>query len=520
MAVGALLVLPVLAGARDITGDEHAHLIRLIIEARPRAAAAFLDSLESECGGEPFFLLARGRMLIEDVSIDDLDKENTRARSQPALAMFQEVIDVCDLRLENGGDQESLRLFRGWAWMVRAQIHAIGRSFWSAGREAGRGKNDLEFYLERHPDDPVANGLLGAFLYFTDAVPDIFQFLSKLVRMPTGDRELGLVMIDKSVASDSPKLTDYYQLQANVNVFFEGRFEVGLPLAEFVHDNWPAYARNVLPVIVVRIWAPGRQAELADRLSRTQEIVAGLPAEDVDHSSLLTARAYDAWAERFLLGPGRAAPLFRALEEDDSGGAAWIRGFARLQLAQMAAEAGRFGDARRLCELVLDDPGAEPLADPTKALLEALQPGAARDSLPDDWIAAVHTTPVDSLVGLAARFDARGATSLRAAFYAAECRLRLGDLVAASNGFRNVVGREAPPWLHTYRMIAAMRVAEIKAAGGSYRSASRWYDRALENFQEEYRVDWVMKGRRRYLEELHEAGARLPGEPVLFAASP
>ena len=35
----------------------------------------------------------------------------------------------------------------------------------------------------------------------------------------------------------------------------------------------------VLPVIVVRIWAPGRQTELVDRLSRAREIVASLPPE-------------------------------------------------------------------------------------------------------------------------------------------------------------------------------------------------------------------------------------------------
>ena len=35
----------------------------------------------------------------------------------------------------------------------------------------------------------------------------------------------------------------------------------------------------VLPVIVVRIWAPGRQAELVDRLSCAREIVASLPPE-------------------------------------------------------------------------------------------------------------------------------------------------------------------------------------------------------------------------------------------------
>lgn len=512
LALALLLALPVATPARDLVDDEYAHVTGLIVEARPTAARAYLDSLAADCAGEPLYLLTVARLQVEDISIDDMDKEGTRERSRPALDNLQRVVDVCDARLEAGGDELRLRFLRGWAWMLRSQVHAIGRSFWSAGREAGRGKEDLDFWLAAYPDEPVANGLLGAFLYFTDAVPDIIQLLSKLVRMPAGDRERGLAMIDRAVAQPGAKYTDYLQLQSNVNIFFEGRFETGLPQALDLHERYPAYTRNALAPVAMRLWAPASQARIQAVLTTTRSVVAGRDSADIDWSSLRTAEAYDAWADRFLLGAEVARPRLEVLAAHADADPAWVGAFARLQLAQMAAEEGDFKGAASWAEPVRDDPVYR---EPARDLLKALEHNPEADPLPPALVAAVHGAAPDSLAAVVADLDALASSSLRAAFYAAECRLRLGEMGAARRGFQDTAGRDAPPWLLPYRMLAATRVADLNAAAGRMRSASRWLERAMESFQEEYRVDWMLKGRARWFAELHGRGARLPEEAVL-----
>ena len=99
----------------------------------------------------------------------------------------------------------------------------------------------------------MANGLLGAFLYFTDAVPAILQFISKLMFLPTGDRALGLGMIELAETGQSAKAEDFRTLAMTINVVFEGRWEEGLPQAISLQEDHPAYVRMVLPLSAMRL---------------------------------------------------------------------------------------------------------------------------------------------------------------------------------------------------------------------------------------------------------------------------
>ena len=90
-----LLAAPT-ALARDLLDAEYAELLARIYGGRPDAAASLLDSLESECAGEPFFLIARARLLLESVPEDDLDKSVAKEKGQPILETLGRVIDICD----------------------------------------------------------------------------------------------------------------------------------------------------------------------------------------------------------------------------------------------------------------------------------------------------------------------------------------------------------------------------------------------------------------------------------------
>ena len=474
-----LLAVPA-APARDLLDAEYAELLARIYSGRQGAATALLDSLDSECAGEPFFLIARARLLLEAVPEDDLDKSVAKEMGKPVLETLRQVIDTCDRRLEDGGDELALRRLRGWAWMLRSQTHAQGRSFYAAGREAGRGKGDLEFYLETYPDDPVANGLLGAFLYFSDAVPAVLQLISKLMFLPTGDRARGLRMIELAETGQSAKTEDFRTLAMTVNVVFEGRWEEGLPQAIRLQEDYPAYVRMVLPLSAMRLLAPVFGADLTARIGVSEAIVAGRPGEEVDTASLWMSRTYRAWIDRLLLGPAAAEMGFAAIVAAAPTEPDWVAAFAARQLAELAAD--------------------------------------RTDGVPDDLIAAVWTVAADSLPAVAAQLEGLADSSLRAAFFAAECRLRLNETSRAEHLYRQVATWEGPDHLEPFRMVAAARVGEIKARDGRYRSASRWYERAASHHRDVYRVDWMLQGRARRFDEMSRDGGALSGEPILFLA--
>jgi tetratricopeptide (TPR) repeat protein len=467
------------AWSRDLADSEYAELLARIYGGHPTAANALLDSLAGECAGEPFFLIAQARLRLEAIPEDDLDKARAKKLSQPVLETLQQVIDICTQRLDAGGDELELRRLRGWAWMVRSQAHAQGGSFYSAGREAGRGKSDLDFYLAAYPDDPVANGLLGAFLYFTDAVPAIFQMLSKLMFMPTGDRARGLQMITLAENGPSAKVEDFRTLAMTVNVLFEGRWEAGLPQAMRLQAEQPAYVRLALPLSAMRLLAPGLGADLATHIDVTEMVSAGLPAAEVDTASLWMSRTYRAWIDRLLLGPAAAEVGFKAIVAAAPADPDWVAAFAERQLEELAADRA--------------------------------------DGLPDAWAAQVWNAPLEALSELVASLGETFASSLRAEFWAAECHLRMGELDAAESLYRKVAENNGPEHLEPFRLVACARVGEIKARAGSYRAASRWYERALDHHRDVYRVDWMLKGRARHFDELSRDGGQLADEPVLFA---
>ena len=350
-------------------------------------------------------------------------------------------------------------IFFGWAWMLRSQTHAQGRSFYTAGREAGRGKGDLEFYLASYPEDPVANGLLGAFLYFTDAVPAVLQFISKLMFMPTGDRARGLRMIELAESGQSAKAEDFRTLVMTVNVLFEGRWEEGLPQAISLQEDYPAYVRMVLPLSAMRMLAPAFGGDLTARSDVSETIVAGRPLEEVDTASLWMSRTYQAWIDRLLLGPLAAEKGFAAIVAAAPTEPDWVTEFAERQLEELAAD--------------------------------------RTDGVPDELVASVWTLPADSLAQAAAQLERLADSSLRAAFFAAECRLRMNEIALAERHYRKVATWEAPDHLEPFRMVASARVGEIKARDGRYRSASRWYERAVSHHRDVYRVDWMLQGRAR-----------------------
>jgi hypothetical protein len=519
-----LLVWPTVsataAGVRDLTPDEYARMLDLVMDGRLGAAWETLDAVADTCEGRPLYLLARTRLHVETIPVDDDDKTLTKELAEPAYALLDEVIRWCDAGLDQDENQLELRYYRGWAWMVRSQMKAFSRSFYAAGRDAGKGKDDLEAYLAVHPDDGIANGLLGAYLYFTDAVPKLFQFLSKLLFLPTGDRDRGLAMVAQAARADSPARVDYETLSAGVAFFFEGRFEAGLVRNNALQERYPRYPRLAAASAVIAPMDPFRAPE---HLGRVDQVLADLADEQgIDTASLATVQCIQGWSLRFVAGHDRARRALADLADDPPPHPDWAGPFARFQLAQMAALDGRVDEARRLAEQVRRDERNTRFAEQAEQILDELpdaRAGSVDGAVPDAWVEAVYTGDPDTLAAVVARLDALAASSARAAFHAADARLLAGDRRGAARGFRDLHRRDLAAWELPYRLLAAARLGELAATAGNARSAANWLGRAAEDHQELYRLDWILKGRQRYFEELGEATAS-PAAPLLFSTAP
>ena len=198
----------------------------------------------------------------------------------------------------------------------------------------------------------------------------------------------------------------------------------------------------------------------------------------------------------------------------------WMESFVRFQLGQLYAASGRLDEAQEMLDLAIDDDRSDLFRDPAKKAREDVKKyqkrsgeGAAGPG--SQWIEAIYTENADSLAAIAARFDEHILDSLPAAFYLGECQLLLGNASAASDVYADIIERRAPAWEYTLQMIACTRLAEIAAMSGDYTSAAAYQKRAMDYYQNEYRVDWMLEGRRQYFERLGTGDTHAPAPTLL-----
>lgn len=508
------------SATRDIADAEISAVMELVMQARPRDALAYLDSLEASYSGQPLYLITRGRVLIELIPPDDDDKDYTKELSEPVLAVFEDAIDTCSERLDGDDADPRAHLYRGWSWMQKSHIHALGRSFYTAGRDAGKGKNDLEAYLAVDPEDPSANGLLGAFLYFTDAIPGVIKVLSKLLFLPTGDRDRGLEMLHRAVIERNPFSVDYTRLLNNVYVFFEGRYEEGLEGTSELVDRYPAYPRTVMALAIAEPFDPEASVRHGERVDRFLSLQATRDDTGLEDGAIEAVRAARAYSHRTMGRPGRAAEMFEAILEDAPERPDWVQGFARFQLGMLYADAGESERAREMFARVIDDERSDLYRDPAKKAREHLGKMKVAPGGRDVWegrAAGIYSMNRDSLAAVARDLDPYILDSLPAAFFQAECYLLAGRYDRAAELYRDITRRVAPAWEYTWQMVSCTRLAEIAAAQGDYARAVDLQKQALEFYQKEYRVDWMLEGRRQYFERLANGENHAPAPTLLSA---
>jgi len=193
---------------------------------------------------DPRIGLTRFRLLRENYPVGVFEKERARKQEPALIRELEHSIAICDSMLELDKENAAAYLYRGWAYMNKAQTQLIARRLRAAAGSSRHGKGDFDRFYEYHPDgDPDAATVLGAFLFYADTLPGFFKFIRWLVRVPGGDRERGLELLEEGAAGRGYTYPDAMLVLAVTYYLFDGNLEdssrmLGDAVARYPRHPW------------------------------------------------------------------------------------------------------------------------------------------------------------------------------------------------------------------------------------------------------------------------------------------
>jgi len=507
---------PTTTATRDLSDAEVRRSMDLVFRARVHDLLAWTDSLSGECRGEPVYHIMRARFIRELIPVDDENDTDLKPACEPLYAELRQAIEECDARVDAGTADDKVRLYRGWAWMLMSHVHTYENAFWSAGREAKKGKEDLEWYLQRHPDDPIASSLMGAFLYFADTLPSAYKFVSKLLFLPSGDRDRGLQMMEAARAWDNPLGTDNLLILYSVYLGFEGRYEEGLNGFRQLQGEFPLHATFVRPGAIMAPLLPQWTLAESDSLDARTSTVSSLPKNEIDGSTCTLIQFERAYADRYY-NPARSITRFEKILEDRPPHPDWVVGYSAYELGLLHAARGEADAARRAFDLTIKDDRVEYLHDDAKSARSEMEKYPKGTGLGPENLAAIYGNDESARHEVRQALAAIENPTIADQFYLGEAWLLSGDLDRALTAYTGVINPSAATWDRQYQMIACTRAGEILGARGDFKAAAKHYERAGSFWHREYLLDWVLGARKRYFERLSEGKETV--KPALLTAS-
>ncbi len=500
---------------RDLRESEARHALRLLYQGRTESAATFIKGMEPTCGGQPLYLLTRARVTRERLPIDDDNKAVLTELTRPIHSDLDQVIAECTRRMESGDTNEDLLLLRGWAWMFKSHIKSFEHNFWSAGRDAKKGKRDLNRYLESNPNVPTAEGILGAFLYFADTIGTVTKFVSKLLFMPSGDRVEGLRLMTRAEAHPDAS-PDNIMLLNSILIMFEGRYEDGLAGFEKIRQKYPTYMPLVRafpmmgPLIPEKAQAYRRIAVEVLNASDRQ------PSEEVEQSSYTLLRFMVAYSDRYY-DPDRALRGFQKLVDESPDHPDWVAGFSAFEMSRILAMRGEYEEAGNLLRWLRTSNRNKYIHGDARSMLKALEHADFSPLvLHPATIARMYRGDIKSRDKIIEVVGALKDPPACDHFYLADALLLAGRADEAFASYDALLHRDVNDWDHSFQMIASSRIAEIHGARGEYKAAKKRLERGMKFYHREFLYDWILESRARYYDRLKNGDDMPP--PRLFSS--
>jgi len=490
-------------------------IMRLIGEGLPDSAFTILDAEEAKNPNDPLVLLLKVRSLREMVSDEDDDRALIAADMEPMHGLLDRAIALCSEAMDHSASDPVYSYYRGRAHLGKAQLHTLTRSYWSAGRAASKAKSDLERFLKSYPDDPDAQGDLGAFLYFADTLPGAMQFLGRLLFIPGGDREKGLSMLNYAAASDGVFKRDYEVTLAAIYVIFEGRMEEGADAWVSLIDRYPYYFRLVEPLGIISPLYPNRMQEFKeiedDAIAR--HFSRGMAS--VNWRLLKSIQYHRTYTNMYFQSPNKALNEFTSMIENAPPRPDWVLPLLLINRAMLFSKIGEVDKARESYEVVRSREDMEHFHDVSKTLSENLaHPVQVIELSSLDFVGFIYDGRFEEARYGLKRFGERYGEDAIYHFYHGELELMSRQFVTAAQAYQASLDVPATGGDQSYQMFAALRLAEIHGHEGRYSTAMDYIDEAFKFNHAEYLLDIMIHARKHYY-ELLDAG-KLTDPPTLL----
>jgi tetratricopeptide (TPR) repeat protein len=490
-------------------------MMDLLCDGRSDSVLAILNSPPYRNSGDPMVHLLISRALRDQLADEDDDKDQIEADAKPIMDSLDRAIAICDKALDQSSADPIYRYYRGRAWLGKAQIHTLTRSYWGAGRSAARAKGDLEEFLKIVPDHPGAQGDLGAFLYFADTLPGVVKFLSKLLFIPGGDRDRGLRMIEYAATHEGVFMSDYQVAIAAIYLLFEGRLEDGAVEMRKLIERYPYYTRLVEPFGVLAPLYPTRLREfqrLEDEVVR-RHMSRG--SKLIDWSLVKRIRLHRTYSNMFFGQPQMALPELTSIVENPAPRPDWLLPLAIINRGHLYAKRGETETAKSEFERVLANDKMKHFHDLASGLVRSLDtPWATVDLADLAFVGSIYDGDLRTANDGISAYDRKYGRDVLYYFYLGELKLFEQDFVAAARAYADCLEIEVYGGDQTYQMFSALRLGEIHGHENRYDMAADYIDKAAKYSHAGFLFDFLLHSRKRFYELLDNG--TIDAQPTLL----
>jgi tetratricopeptide (TPR) repeat protein len=475
--------------------------MQYIYLGRPSDAMRLAQAMQTVAPEDPRPYLMMARVYRLDVPDQNFERSTLESQLAPIDSVLQISVEKSQQLLDADPNSVAGHLYLGWGLMFQSQLRALADHFWGAGRKAKAGKEHLDRVLELDPENPDARLILGAFLYFADIMPGIAKIASFLVRIPGGDLDRGVELLESACKRWGYGHYDAHSLMGVVQFGFEGDFESARAYFAGVDSTFHYNARMQEPIAIIDLFLPSNLAANLPHLEKTVLIHEQSPEPWIRKA---TARL------RFYLGmsqllTGRfdaAQASLEMLVEDLPADPDWFERSVRLMLADVLLLRGDARGAQRvqasastrelrqrLAYVYEDGAAASPIA---WQRLETLQP----------WIRALY----DGRYAEVADGLSHWGEDPLALFYRAELELLRERPEAAIEPLQRFLAYDTPPRYRFYRYLTMLRLAEAYGRSGNRTRAEEILGDAIDFHEDRDLMRHVTKARRRWYEDSDRPG--------------
>lgn len=479
--------------------EEARSILECLYRGQPDSAFSLAEAFEAKHPGDPLPLLITARVMRETLSDQDDEKKLIEKDAEPILVRLKQTISICDDRLDGDDPDASYYFYRGWAWMFKAQLDALGANYWSAARAAKKGKTDLDRFLSLHPGDPDASGLLGTFLYFADTLPAVIKLIKTLFLIPGGDKERGLELLLCASNREGILSIDHEVLLSAIFLIFEGRFEDGIRSFSSLRSRYPACLRLVEPIGVIAPLMPREirtlQAAQLDAVTRYLDRNPGATGQTAIHR-VTYHRAYSA----MLCDPPQTSiEAFETLIAGAHARPDWLLPLSMINLGMLYANTAHPEKAAAMFEAIIANKRMKRFHDVAGEMLESLDEGEGKlTGIFPQLVTALYDQRFDEARGLLETFEGTAGGTIYYDFYRGDLELFTGNTRDAERWYRSALDRTVPAYAQIYQLLAATRLAELYGFQRDFDTAQELLGEALHYYHKEFLIDMLIGGRKRF----------------------